>query len=91
MNVKNVLTAITMFAIVIFMFASLVVAIIPDARLQETKYVVLDGDCLWSIASEYCPKGMNKWEYIDRVYETNNLSSYTIHPGQILTVFETVE
>lgn len=88
MNVKNTLTAITMVAIVIMLVSLFVVALAPKHEFHETTYIVVTGDCLWDIASKYCPKSMDKWDYIYLVYDANNLSSYTLQPGQVLTVYE---
>ena len=91
MNVKNTLTAITMVAIVVLLVTLLITAIVPHYQFQEKVYVVISEDCLWDIASKFCPKGMDKWEYINKVYEANDLTTYTLQPGQVLTVFEVEE
>lgn len=91
MNVKNILTGITMVAIVILMVTLLVTAIMPRYHFHEKVYVVISGDCIWDIASRYCPKSMDRWEYIEKVCEANNLTTYTLQPGQVLTVFEVDE
>ena len=54
---------------------------------EETTYEVQDGDCLWTIASSYCPKGMDMWDYIHKVYDANGLTTYTVYPGQVLTIY----
>ena len=60
----------------------------PDYNFEETTYKVESGDCLWDIADEYCPKSMNKWDYINLVMERNNLDDSIIHPGQRLIVYQ---
>lgn len=91
MNVKDVLTAITMVAMVVLLITLLFTMSVPHYQFQEKTYIVMPGDCLWKIASKFCPKGMDKWEYIDKVYEANKLTTYTLQPGQVLTVFEVKE
>jgi hypothetical protein len=54
---------------------------------EETTHEVQSGECLWTIASQYRPKGMDMWEYIEQIREVNCLESYTVYPGQTLTVY----
>lgn len=45
------------------------------------------GDCLWSIASEYCyDMNMSVNEYVREIKELNHLSSDSITSGQYLTI-----
>lgn len=59
----------------------------PEYNFEETTYEVEIGDCLWNIADEYCPKSMNKWDYIKLIMERNNLADSVIYPGQRLIVY----
>lgn len=59
----------------------------PEYNFEETTYEVERGDCLWNIADEYCPKSMNKWDYIKLIMERNNLADSVIYPGQRLIVY----
>lgn len=88
MKMQRILEIITIFAVVILMITACVIAIAPKYSFTETTYVVHSGDCLWTIAEKYCPSSMSKWDYIHRIYDANALTSYTIHPGQVLTVYE---
>ncbi len=58
----------------------------PNYNFEETVYQVQSGDCLWDIADEYCPKSMDKWDYIWLIQERNDLSDSTIYPGQVIIV-----
>lgn len=55
--------------------------------LKEQTYIVESGDCLWRIADTYCPRGIDKREYICLIQERNNLEGCTIYPGQRLIIF----
>ena len=88
MKLQKVFEICTICTVVFLMITFLVIAITPKYSFTETTYVVRSGDCLWTIAEKYCPNSMNTWDYIHRIYDANSLTSYTIHPGQILTVYE---
>jgi len=53
---------------------------------KEKSYKVQAGDSLWEIASDYCPEGVDRREWINEVKELNGIDDSTIHPGQKLTV-----
>lgn len=53
---------------------------------KEMTYRVQAGDSLWAIASEYCPDGVDRREWIDEVQALNGMDDSMIHPGQKLTV-----
>lgn len=57
----------------------------------ETTYQVGAGESLWTIASNYCPDGVDRREWIAEVRALNNLHDSVIHPGQDLTVLVAVE
>lgn len=89
MKIKTFIEAVCMLLIVVLICALVVNAISePDYDFEETTYEVQSGDCLWNIASEYCPQSMNKWDYIKLVMERNHLTDSVIHPGQHLVVFQ---
>lgn len=56
----------------------------------ETTYRVGAGDSLWTIASNYCPDGVDLREWIEEVRALNDLHDSVIHPGQTLTVLVAV-
>lgn len=58
---------------------------------KETTYKVQAGDSLWAIASEYCPEGVDRREWIDEIRALNGLDDSMIHPGQRLTVLAAKE
>jgi LysM repeat protein len=47
--------------------------------------VVQPGETLWSIASRYAPS-RDPFETIDEIRRLNDLSDYTVHAGQRLTL-----
>lgn len=48
--------------------------------------VVKEGDTLWSIASEYKPKGKNLSEFVYEIADNNGISDCNIVCGQTLYV-----
>lgn len=56
--------------------------------LERASYVVEQGDCLWTIAQNNCPSGIDLESYLLRITEINNLSSSTIYPGEILVILK---
>lgn len=56
--------------------------------LERAPYVVEQGDCLWTIAQNNCPSGIDLESYLLRITEINNLSSSTIYPGEILVILK---
>ena len=87
MKLKRIIEIICILVLIVMCCSFVVAAFNPKYEFEEEKYTVQSGDCLWYIANDYCPKGMDKWEYIDLVMERNNLSDSIIHPGQTLIVF----
>lgn len=53
---------------------------------QEEIHRVRAGDSLWAIASDYCPAGVDRREWIDEIRALNDLPDSTIYPGQKLIV-----
>lgn len=45
---------------------------------------VVNGDTLWSIASQHIVKGQDIREYIDGIKRLNHLKTSTLHEGQML-------
>lgn len=58
---------------------------------QEEIHRVRAGDSLWVIASDYCPSGVDRREWIDEIRALNDLSDSTIYPGQTLIVLAPVK
>lgn len=89
MKIKTFIEAVCILLIVVLICTLTVMALTePDYNFEETTYKVESGDCLWDIADEYCPKSMDKWDYINLVIERNNLTDSVIHPGQRLVVYQ---
>lgn len=87
MKFKKTIEALSVIALVLCLYTFTYVKMNLDYDFVETSYTVTTGDCLWDIARDYCPKGMNMHDYIDLVKERNELSSAIIYPGQNLIVF----
>ena len=73
--------------IVAVLVISVLSLIEPDYNFEETTYVVQTGDCLWSIAENYCPASMDTRDYVSLIMERNGLHNSVIHPGQQLVVY----
>lgn len=58
----------------------------PDYEWEAVPYRVQYGDTLWSICSQYCPQGVDIWEYIYLVKAENDMESSLIYAGEELTV-----
>lgn len=90
MKNKMDLRIIVLLAFVITIIVVLLASATPSHNFKSVKYIVDPGDCLWEIASRFCPSDMSKWDYIEMLCTENNLDSCTIYPGQLLTVFKVV-
>lgn len=53
---------------------------------QEWIHEVEEGESLWTISGEYCPKRVDRREWIEEVKVLNGLRGSVIHPGQKLIV-----
>lgn len=88
MKIKTFIETVCILLIVVLICTLAVMARTePEYNFEETTYEVESGDCLWNIADEYCPKSMNKWNYIKLIMERNNLADSVIYPGQRLIVY----
>lgn len=68
----------------------LVAMIAAFTRTKQPQYttdtvVVARGDTLWSIADKYCPKRMDKRQYIENI-QTDSGCNVNIYPGDVLVV-----
>lgn len=88
MKIKTFIETVCILLIVVLICTLAVMARTePEYNFEEITYEVESGDCLWNIADEYCPKSMNKWDYIKLIMERNNLADSVIYPGQRLIVY----
>lgn len=88
MKLKRIIEIICILSLIAWVSALGVMKLISDRHdLEETTYVVRSGDCLWYIAEDYCPDGMDKRDYICLVSERNDLKSDVLHLGQELIIF----
>lgn len=58
-----------------------------DREYTEATVLIHSGDTLWEIAEMYCPRDMDKREYV-RLLMTDNDCGADIHSGDVLTVRE---
>ena len=77
---------------VLLLCAVLLIAIVYNctadcntADMQKKIYIVQPNDTLWEIADEYCPKNMDKREYIFNLKKHNGLGDY-IQPGEHIEI-----
>ncbi len=89
--VTEMIQGLTLALLVVAVLATAVIAIVTSGTnydFEEMSYTVDYGDSLWRIANDFCPKSMDKREYIDLIIERNNLSDVTLYPGQFLVVLQ---
>lgn len=60
---------------------------IPEYEWEKGSYIVQRGDTLWGICTQYCPQGVDIWEYINLIKEENEMESSRIYEGEELIVF----
>ena len=73
--------------VLICVIALIVILDTPEYEWEKASYLVQSEDTLWSICSQYCPQGVDIWEYIYLVREENCMDSSLIYEGQELIVF----
>jgi Tfp pilus assembly protein FimV len=86
-HIRKQRTQILTAAAIIAIFA--LVLLLSSARTEreyaEDTVTVRSGDTLWSIASEYCPEGMDKRDYV-QLLQSDNGCTADIRVGDVLTV-----
>ncbi len=86
------IAVLTILAFMLAMILTMTITVSLNAKtidsLERTSYVVEQGDCLWTIAQNNCPPGVDMEAYILRITEINNLSNSTIYPGEILVILK---
>lgn len=58
----------------------------PPVMRTTTKYEVVNGDTLWSIASKHCDDSQDVREVYWQIMKENNVQAGNLMPGQILTI-----
>ena len=81
---RKIVLAIIAVSLLILLFMTIGLA--SQKTLIEQEYSVQYGDCLWDIAGQFCPDGMDTWSYIHMISELNDLSDSCIQPYQKLIV-----
>lgn len=91
-NVTKEIVAVIIAAIITILLAYgfVKLAARPVHDFETTTYCVDRGETLWSIAKQYCPDDMDIRDYIKLIVRENELTTTTLQPGQILTIFEVI-
>ena len=58
---------------------------------KEVSHRVAPGENLWILASQYCPKRVDKREWIYEVRTLNGMQSSTVYPGQEIRILVPLE
>ena len=53
---------------------------------QEKMHEVREGESLWAISREYCPKQVDRREWVEEIKTLNGLRDDHIHPGQKIII-----
>lgn len=74
----------------LFVFCLAVLALnqgptMDEVEWQEERYLVREGDTLWALAGRYCPKDMDRREWIEAVVDLNDMQD-GLRAGDKITV-----
>lgn len=84
-NKKRFITSISMIIIIIISIFNCVSA---NKVVEYQEYIVVQGDTLWSIASENKKDGQDIREYIYELRQLNNLEDCVIYPNQVIKIIK---
>lgn len=89
---KRISLVVAALSVVVILFLTVAIALsvreVEALEWQETTYIVMEGDRIWTIAKTYCPEWYSLEEYIEMLYKRNPGLSALIYPGQEITVYE---
>jgi hypothetical protein len=63
-------------------------ATMDEIEWEEDIHHVKQGETLWYIATDYCPKNVDKREWIAEVKTLNHMENNTLRAGDFLTVLK---
>ena len=70
------------------LFISIFNCVSAQKVVEYEDYTVVQGDTLWSIASENLKSGQDIREYIYELREINNLNDCLLYPNQIIKIIK---
>ncbi len=88
-NQRRFITSLTFLILISFTIVSFLTGSIFSEGLEnkiEVEYTVVSGDTLWSIASEYTPRGKDVRDLIYRITRLNDLKTSRIAPGNTIMI-----
>ena len=88
MKIVNRRRFITSISIMIILIISIFNCVSATKTVEYQDYTVVQGDTLWSIASENLKSGQDIREYIYELREINNLNDCLLYPNQIIKIIK---
>ena len=88
MKIVNRRRFITSISIMIILIISIFNCVSAIRTVEYQEYTVIQGDTLWSIASENKKTGQDIREYIYELREINNMNDCLIYPNQTITIIK---
>ena len=73
---------------VLFVSFCFINTVVNASSVSYEDYTVVQGDTLWSIASENLKSGQDIREYIYELKEINNMNDCLIYPNQVIKIIK---
>lgn len=88
LRIVNKKRFISSISILIIMIISILNCVFAKSSIEYQEYTVVQGDTLWSIASENKKAGQDIREYIYELREINNMNDCLLYPNQTITIIK---
>ena len=88
LRIVNKKRFISSISVMIILFISIFNCVSATKTVEYQDYTVVQGDTLWSIASENLKSGQDIREYIYELREVNNLNDCLLYPNQIIKIIK---
>lgn len=88
LRIVNKKRFITSFSIIIILIISIFNCVSANKVVEYQEYTVVQGDTLWSIASQNKKAGQDIREYIYELREINNMNDCLLYPNQTIKIIK---